>query len=295
MRGPMNLALVDNQPSVNQLQEWLRPFGDYTVTRTPDSRTDFMICWGVSQFPEAARFHSQFRRIPLINYNWDIYEWAIKNPRPQEYNYKDYVKFLLDSVEVWYPANTVRARTEQWMKEWHGVEGFPGHVIYSHSPIYDLPTSDERFVLNAQRANPDERLGWFERACGELGIPYKSTEHKCSQQEFRKILASCTFQVSHYYEMSTGGLSILEGYYLGKPVLLSDSPWQGGGEYMGNRAEYFKHDDFEDLKRKIKDMWESPRSLPADHKEWVKTNFSEERMAQNIHERLQHLYANRKI
>ena len=59
---------------------------------------------------------------------------------------------------------------------------------------------------------------------------------------------------------------------------------------MGDRAEYFQHDDFEDLKAKIKDMWENPRTVAPDHKEWMRTNYSEDRIAKDIHDRLQYLY-----
>src|SRR3990167_9491963 len=211
----MKIFFADNQPSVEQLHYWLTPHGNYSVTNATHEaqNCDFIICWGVTQMGNALRVHQANPKIPLINYNWDIYEWAVKNPRKDEYNYKEYVKFLKDSVEVWCPSKSVEMRTQQWLKEWENVE-VPTHVILSHAPHYDdHEASDQNFVFNTQRENPDERLGWFEKACGELNIPYKSSKHQMDRGDYHKAMAECTFQVSAYYEMSTGGLGILEGYY----------------------------------------------------------------------------------
>ena len=288
----MKISFVDNQPSVEQFQNWLTNFGEYLVTRNPEEDYDFIICWGVTRMEEAERALAMHPNVPLINYNWDIYEWAVKTPRKNEYDYRRYVKFLTRGAEVWCPSNSVAMRTKQWIKEWERIDDFPTHIIKSHGPIYDDPISDAKFVFNTQRRNPDERLDWFERACDELKIPYKSSNHTMERNAYRKAMAECSFQVSAYYEMSTGGLGILEGYYLGKPVLLSNSKWQGGGEYMGDRATYFQHDDFEDLKRKIKDMWDNPDKYKVDIKDarkWLKKNYSEKALAKRIHDRLQWL------
>ena len=295
----MKIFFSDNNPSVEQLHYWLTPHGDYKVTNNPFEvkDADFIICWGVTQMGQAQRIHNSNKHVPLINYNWDIYEWAIKTPRPGEYNYKEYIQFLSESTEVWCPSKSVEMRTHQWIAE-AKLPDVDTHVILSHAPHYDdHPASDQNFVFNTQRENPDERLGWFEKACEELQIPYKSSKHQMDRGDYHKAMAECTFQVSAYYEMSTGGLGILEGYYHGKPVLLSNSKWQGGGDYMGKRAVYFQHDSFEDLKAKIKDMWENRNKYKVDvtdARKWLKKNYSEEAMGKRIHDRLTYLYERRK-
>jgi len=280
----MRIAFTDTDYGAVQFQEWLSKYGDYEVVTHCDENCDFIICWGITQQEKAWRALEKCPNTLIINYNWDCYEWSMQRRRGNlEYDFVKYGELLKKSIDIWVPSHAIGKRQKEW---WN----LDYHVIKSHSPMYDIPTSDERFVLNAQRDNPDDRRGWFERACEELKIPYRSTKHELEREEFRKVLASCSFQVSPYYEMSTGGLMILEGYYLGKPVLLSNSPYQGGGEYLGDRAEYFQHDDFEDLKRKIKDMWENPCTVASDHKEWMRENYSEDRIAKDIHNRLQYLY-----
>jgi glycosyltransferase involved in cell wall biosynthesis len=48
---------------------------------------------------------------------------------------------------------------------------------------------------------------------------------------------------------------MLEGYYHGKNLLFSDSIYQGGRDYFGDRAYYFKDGDFDDFTEKIQMLW----------------------------------------
>ena len=60
-----------------------------------------------------------------------------------------------------------------------------------------------------------------------------------------------------YHETSTGGLGLLEGYNLGKVSVVSDSPYEGVRDYLGDRAIYFDDNSYEDFKRVIKETWEN--------------------------------------
>lgn len=175
---------------------------------------------------------------------------------------------------------------EEWGRKYWGHPMKHGKVIKTYIPYYDMPTSDGGYILNPLRRLPDRNLDVFERACDELGLPYHSTDHQLNQDDFKKEVANCRFICIPFHENSTGGLSLIEGYYLGKPALVSNSPWQSGVEYIGDRATYFQWDDFEDLKNKLKDMYENTPKVAPDHKEWVKENYSREVMGRKIHERL---------
>ena len=72
--------------------------------------------------------------------------------------------------------------------------------------------------------------------------------HHRSEEEFQKWLAEANLLLCPYYEASTGGLSLLEGFNIGKPVLVCDSPYLGAKDYFGDNAFYFKNGDYEDLK-----------------------------------------------
>ncbi len=276
----MNICYIASESSVTELQDMLREFG-CSVSSVCSYETDFIIGMSVTQMPRIEQAHRVFPHIPMINYNWDIYEWVWKSPRQGEYDYKRYGELLKESAEVWVPSECTGKRTEQWF----GLSNCK--VIKTSVPYYEAEVSDERFVLNPLREIPDPHWGMFEKACKELGIPYKSTMHELSQEEYRKIVASCSFIVSPLYELSTGGLTLIEGTYLGKPCLLSDSPWHGGRDYMGDRAWYFNHESYDDLKIKLADLWNSTPKLNREEcKEWVEENYSRKRMAKDIYERL---------
>ncbi len=50
---------------------------------------------------------------------------------------------------------------------------------------------------------------------------------------------------------------MLEGYKLGKGSVVSDSPYEGVRDYLGDRAIYFDDNSYEDFKRVIKETWEN--------------------------------------
>jgi len=89
--------------------------------------------------------------------------------------------------------------------------------------------------------------------------------------------------VCEYMEASTGGLTLIEGLWNGKPALVANSPYQGGVEYLGPFGTYFKWDDRKDFAEKMKQMWENPPeiNIPKARK-YIKENFSNEIMTKNI-------------
>ena len=288
----IKIYFPDNESSVAELEEMLAPWGEYEVTNKKSEDVDFVICWGVSKMAEA--FAALHGRAKLITYNWDCYEWVWANPRPGEYDYKRYGELLARSVEVWHPSESTYSRAREWGEKYWNHPMDHGVVIKSYIPYYDMPVSDGGYVLNALRSIPDRNVGMFERACKELNIPYHSTEHGLPFERFKNEVANCRFICVPFYENSTGGLSLLEAYYLGKPALVSDSPYQSSQEYLPeDRRRTFKWDDYEDFKLELKAMYNNPPKVAPDHKEWVVKNYHRSVMGKKIHERLQYLYANK--
>ena len=71
-------------------------------------------------------------------------------------------------------------------------------------------------------------------------------------------------------------------------MLISDSEWNGGADYFGDRAHYFKAGDEESLCRSLalfKDMV-GPKPSP-DHKDYIEQNFSDRRMVDDMLRRIQ--------
>ena len=114
----------------------------------------------------------------------------------------------------------------------------------------------------------DKNYGWLKRACNELKIPLVEPNHKLSEPEFQKVIAECSFLCTEYHEASTGGLTLLEGHRLGKPVVISDSKYMGARDYFGDRAIYFNDNSYEDFKKTIKGVWENTPVL--DREECIK-------------------------
>lgn len=280
----MNITMLASGSSPQELNKMLEPFGDYNVGSDCDGSQDVIIAWSVSQMPMLERAVAMFPHIPVINYNWDVYEWVWSQPRENEYDYKRYGELLKDSLDVWVPSECTAKRTKQWFDK-------EAHVITSSVPYYEHDNiRDEGYVLNPLREIPDPSWGMFEEACGELGIPYKSTLHEIGdKEEYKDVVAGCTFTCSPLHELSTGGLTCFEAYYLGKPMLMSDSEWHGGRDYMGDRAVYFKDGDKKDLKDKLKKMWNNTPKVPTDHKKWMRDTHSDKVMGEKIHKRLQEI------
>lgn len=226
------------------------------------------------------------RPAKLFCYNWDVYEWVWKNPRPGEYDYKKYGELLNRATEIWVPSHCTAMRTNEWYGNLPGWDAGKIHRILSSAPYWESNNvRDDGYVYCSLREIPDPHWDWFECACKELNIPYKMTRHQQSFEEYQKVLAGCRLMVSHCYELSTGGLSLLEGYYLGKPCLLSDSVYHGGEDYLGDRAVYFEP-TYKLFKQALKWYFMKPPVVPSDHKEWVVNNYSEKAMCTRIMERL---------
>lgn len=280
----IKVCQVASGSSLTDLKDMVSPWGEYDLSYACDEKTDFIIGWSVSTMDQTLWFHRLYPKAKLITYNWDVYEWVWTRPRKGEYDYAKYGEQMRQSVETWVPSECTGKRMEEWYK----INNYK--VIHSSVPYYDEPVSDEGYVLNALRDLPDRNEGWAEKACSELNIPYKRPNHGLKQADFQKVVANCRFIVNAHYEGSTGGLSLMEAYYLGKPGLIADSPYMGGNEYLKDRVTTFKHDDYGDFKQKLKEMWENPPEVADDHKEFIKLNYSKAAMGKKIHERLQALY-----
>jgi hypothetical protein len=252
-------------------------------------RPDVVISMGVTIMDETFEAVNRWPDVPLYCYNWDCYEWVWQKPnyglvqayhpsRGKEYDYVRYGQLLRLAREVWVPSKCTGVRTEQWwgLKNWR--------VILSACPWWEYDdVGDDGYALCCLREIPDPYWGRLERVCKEIGIPLHMPRHELPYADYQREVARCRFLVSDLYELSTGGLSLLEGYYHGKPVLLSDSPWHGGRDYFGGRAIYFKHDDEVGLKMQLKFMHDPGRPRTTEElgemKTWITTNFSDQRMA----------------
>lgn len=269
--------------------EYLRSLGHIVAVDHPSlvygvgTEPDVIISMGVTIMEETFEAIKRWPNVPLYCYNWDCYEWVWTNPRSGEYDYARYGELLSKAIEVWVPSECTADRTHHW---W-GLTNT--RVILSACPYWDYDNvRDDGYALCCLREIPDRYWGRFERVCKDLGIPYKMTMHEQTYEDYQDAIAGCRFLVSDLYELSTGGLSLMEGYYLGKPCLLSDSRWHGGRDYMGDRAMYFQHDDDNSFRDAMMLMSKHPPKLDREEcKRWIEANYSDERMARDIANRIE--------
>lgn len=256
-----------------QVSESLDGMGDW-----PDA----IVGMSISRMRDTWIAINRYPSVPFYAYMWDAYSWVWERPRAGEYDYREYGKLLGHAREIWVPSVCTGVRTKQW---W-GYENW--RVVLSSVPYWDWPdVGDDGYALCTLREIPDRCWGWFARACEELGIPYRMTQHQCSFAEYQRVVARCRFLCSPLEELSTGGLTLLEGYRLGKPCLLSDSPWHGGADYLGNRATYFDHRNYLDFRRALQEMHERPPAVPDDARHWVENRYNAGRMIEDMLARIQ--------
>lgn len=248
----MKISLVTSNSG--NLSPWipeLKKQGIEVLVNSVDSRCDFIVCATNSQLSRLRKFHKAYPNIKIICYAWDLYEWIWTHPRG--YDWSGFGDFLKKSVEIWVPSKEVALRAE----EYFGV-GDKCQTIHTFARFFETERTevvDKRFIYNPLRAIPDRNFGWLNKVCENNKIPLYTSGHRLSEEEFRKKILECSFMVCEYYEASTGGLTLLEGCYHGKPCIISDSPYMGAKEYLGDNGIYFKHDDYEDFERVVLDTW----------------------------------------
>ena len=256
----MKICLIT--PQSQNVEPWipvLQQKGVEVLLNEISEDCDFIVCTGQARLNLWKAAHEKFPHIPMINYTWDFYEWTWKDQRGV-YDWKGYGEYLQKCVELWCHSEEVVKR----MEEYFGISDKCKIILtwFRKFEASDDQIIDKRYVYNPLRQYYlDPNYGWTKKACAELGIPYVETVHTFDERDFQKVLLECSFTICEYYEASTGGLTLLEGYYHGKPCIVSDSPYMGAKDYLGDKGIYFKYDDYENLKKVLKETWDNPPKL----------------------------------
>lgn len=255
--------------------------------RDYDEQCQLIFCGSFFHFERVREVRLQLvsvgKTVPIIHYNWDMYPFHIEGERGLQLygtrwiEYVEELKNYCDQIIV--PSKCTIDRTRQYTDK-------DAVVVRSSVRRFDQDITRGDYVLDAMRQYPDPNDGIVDKACAELGLRYIRTGNNLPWEEYKSAVANCRFLVSAHYEASTGGLSALEAYALGKPVLLSNSPRHGGVDYFGRRATYFQWNSLSSLKNQITYLWEmTKRDDYTDRQEqdhYVMTEFSEDRMAREL-------------
>ena len=278
----MKISLI-TPPSANiePLVPVFEAKGVSVLKNSISSDCDFILNTSCASSPQLQNFHRQYQSIPIVNLVLDFYKTVWTAPNPHGYNFDLYKEYMNKSVELWCLSNEVILR----MKE-ENISS-PCKIMKIWSRVFDYPQEgiiDKKYILQPMRYYKwDKNFQWLKKACYELKIPLAEPQHRFSEDQFQKVIAECSFIVCEYHEASTGGLTLLEGHRLGKPVVISDSKYMGAKDYLGDRAIYFNDDSYDDFKRVIKETWENTPKLDVeDCRKYVDSLPSKEDMVDNM-------------
>ena len=195
---------------------------------------------------------------------------------------------LRKAKDIWVPSRCTVARTVQYINKSATVIKTAVHPWEPSGQVY---SGD--YVVNVMRKYPDDpNKTVLKEVCEELGIKLFEPGCELPWEDFKNLIAGARLLVSPYYEASTGGLTLLEGYWHGKPVLLSNSPRNGAVDYFGNNREgvyYFQWDNKNDLAELIEKLffpssqsrsWGRPDI--KSRREWIAKEYSDLAMAERM-------------
>lgn len=223
--------------------------------------------------------HGNFGGRPVCEYNWDLYPYTVCRSRDKRH---------LERLKT---CHTVLVPSRCSVENVQHFTGRDAQVVRCAVTPYPRPRRDDGYVLDPLRKGyPDRNRAVVKEVCAELGIGYYESNNAVPLEEFRNVVAGARLIVSAPEYASTGGLTLLEGYALGIPVLLSDSPRNGIADYFGPPgarpgASYFRWNDRADLKAKVRELWHNPPQPDAQEcLAWVQEEFGPERMARELAE-----------
>lgn len=279
------------------LSEELRKFGiDCQLELTEDC--SFIFCGSIWKMNLVKQERPKAPNVPTIHYNWDLYPFQLmERPDYTRANpdlWDPYLTELESCLDIWVPSQCTVDRTREFV-------GRDAHVILSSIRPWEAPCEvrDNGYVVDVMRKYPDYNRDAAKDACKAVGIPIIETCNELTWERFKQVICECRFMISAQYEASTGGLTLLEGLWHGKPSLLSNSPRHGAVDYFHPWANgywrqwvrFFQWDNPLILRKALLNMHDNPPKVDIDEaRGWIIEQYSEYAMAQRMAKRFWELY-----
>lgn len=271
------------------LAEELRKFGiDCQLELTADC--SFVFCGTIWKMNDVKAERVRHPHVPTIHYNWDLYPFQVVEcngyTRANPDLWDPYLEELTTCRDIWVPSETVTNRTYE----------FTGRddctlIKTSVRPWEANKSRTPNYAVDVMRKYPDPNRDLAHEHCRAVGVNLIETQNERPWEEFKQIIANARFLISAQFEASTGGLTLVEGYWHGVPSLISNSPRHGGHEYFGCRAEYFQWDNPLLFRRKLLELMDHPPKIDIDEaREWITKEYSEHAMASRMAKRFWELY-----
>lgn len=274
------------------LAEELRKFGiECQLELTHDC--SFIFCGSIWKMNLVKEERVNHPHIPTIHYNWDLYPFQLvarsdyKRANPDLWD--PYLEELSTCRDIWVPSQCTVARTHEFV-------GRSSSIIKTSVRPWNNPVeiTDGGFAVDVMRKYPDPNQNAAHEACKAVDVDLIETCNEMLWIQFQTVISRCRFMISAQYEASTGGLTLLEGLWHGKPSLLSDSPRHGAIDYFGIHSpwvRYFTWDNPIHLRRKIREMDDNPPVVNIDEaRQFITEMYSERAMAKRMADRFWELY-----
>ena len=273
------------------LVEALREFGiDCQLEPYPDC--SFIFCGTIwkHHLVQEHRLSNPGINTPTIHYNWDLYPFQLME-LPGDYVRSDphlwdpYLGELKTCREIWVPSQCTTVRTKEFTER----DSYVIKTSIRPWEVSKVTTGD--YAVDIVRYYPDYCHVNTVDCCKAASIPLIQSQNTLPWDEFRDVIANCRFLISGQFEASTGGLTMLEGLWHGKPSLISNSPRHGGIDYMGDWGTYFQWDNPFLFRKALHKMYDETPVINIDQaREWITEEYSEHAMAKRMAKRFWELY-----
>lgn len=234
--------------------------------------------------------HRQHFPLKVAYFCWDLYRVNMEGTRAgmdadAKRMWADYARALDAADLVLVPTEAARRQVRRWVAK---------PPILTVPPACDpwwkgAPIREGKHVLDVMRPYDDWGQGKVRAACEALGLPCVESRGELSFEQFQQAVIDAKVLACAYDEASTGGLTLLEGYALGKRVVGNSSTFNGVRDVFGPLALFFRPFDEEDLRRAIKTAWDASPPDWEDSQLWVEENYSDAAMARSLVEVLEGL------
>jgi len=283
MKNNFKIAFItpENDWSINLIPELIKLRHEVLLNRCePDCDVIFAIERTLSEF--TMRLHRKYPHIPLVVNNWDWYDYVPKDKG----TYPIFIQLLKEAKDVWSGDMDTAERTKKAI----GIKSEFPLYIFIMPWEWKGEKKDYGYIMFGSRRDPNKRFDWFMKASEELGIPYKAYHPEDNdRQDYINTLKNCSFYVSASREEGVC-IPVAEASYCKKAFLSPDN--KGCREMWGNNTTYYKTDDYEDFKAKIKYLWENYKGKKIQGRiekcyKIVEDRFLPDKMAERVIRRLE--------
>lgn len=236
-------------------------------------------------------------RVPILYYCWDLYPWQF-DPGVDRTSYSrtlaawwhEYARLLRTAAAILVPSEFTAFRVRERTGRYSTIIKSTVYLWEPPSVPVSLPNAPAAgfYVYDVMRDYPrDPARHWLRDACATEGVPLYAPGHRLTWDEFRTAVSGAALLVSAVDEASTGGLTLLEGYALGKPVLLNGSGRNSSVDYFGERDGVTYFGDYDDLRSKLRAAYNNPPPIPssqeiARRRKWVESEYGDARFAREL-------------